>query len=402
MQASFATSTHDEIASMDRSLSGGGRTSICFIAHPAWGEMSGGKRGEIGGIQRQLSLMARWFAARGHTVSMLTWNEGQPEEVNIDGVRVIRMCRRDEGLPIVRFVHPRWTSLIRGMRRANAQVYYQNTAEYVTGQAAYWCRTNGRGFVFSVANDWDCDPVVIARRRLRERKLYLYGLRHADAVIAQTRTQQEILRTAHNVRSLVIPMPSPPTDGGLFSIAPNPDRIRVVWVGRIAEAKRLDWLLDVAEQAPHIVFDVAGTGNPSTEYSEALVERGRRLANVRMLGRVERERIPDLYRGAACLCCTSVHEGFPNTFLEAWSQGIPVVSTFDPDGLIDSRGLGGVAADRAGLVARIEQTIASPEHWMAVSKRCREYYLANHLPEAVVPKFEAVFMDVAARHNALR
>ncbi len=373
------------------------RIRICFIAHPAWGEMSGGRTGEFGGIQRQLSLMARWYAARGHEVSMLTWNEGQPDEVVIGGVRVISMCRRDEGLPVVRFVHPRWTSLVAAMRRADADVYYQNTAEYVTGQAAYWCRQNHRGFIFSVANDWDCEPEVIARLSLRERSLYVYGLRHADVVVAQTKKQQTILREAHGVASVVIPMPSPPTGNGEPALRPDRERPRVVWVARIAEAKRLEMLLDLAELAPDITFDVAGTGDTGSAYSDTLIERGRRIPNVRMLGRVERENIPALYRGSACLCCTSTHEGFPNTFLEAWSQGVPVVSTFDPDGLIAALGLGGVARDEHGLLDAIRQLTVSDTVWDVVSATCRAYYMEYHLPEAVIPKFETAFLDAADR-----
>jgi glycosyltransferase involved in cell wall biosynthesis len=373
--------------------------SICFIAHPAWGEMAGGKKGEIGGIQRQLSLMARWFAARGHAVTLLTWDEGQPDEVVIDGVRVLKMCRRDEGVPGLRFFHPRWSSLVSAMKRADAQVYYQNTAEYVTGQAAMWCRRNGRAFVFSVANDWDCEPEVIRRLVLHERELYLYGLKHADLVIAQTRKQQSILADAHNVASTVIPMPSPPTNNGLEQAQPDRITPRVVWVGRIAEAKRLELLLDVAEQAPEIVFDVAGIPDPPSDYADALIERGRSISNVRMLGRVERHRIPEIYRGAVCLCCTSFHEGFPNTFLEAWSQGVPLVTTFDPDGLVAERGLGGVAEDADSLVSELRRLIANADEWQAASERSRAYYVENHLPENVVPRFEVLFRKLADRQR---
>jgi glycosyltransferase involved in cell wall biosynthesis len=369
--------------------------SICFIAHPAWGEMSGGKKGEIGGIQRQLSLMARWFAARGHTVTLLTWDEGQPDEVLIDGVRVIKMCRRDEGIPGVRFFHPRWSSLLRAMKKADAQVYYQNTAEYVTGQASLWCRRNGRAFVFSVANDWDCEPEVLRRLLFHERELYLYGLKHADLVVAQTRKQQSILANAHNVASTVVPMPSPPTNNGLEPTPPDRTAPRVVWVGRIAEAKRLEMLLDVAEKAPEITFEVAGIPDPPSDYADALIERGRSIANVRMLGRVERHRIPEIYRGAVCLCCTSFHEGFPNTFLEAWSQGVPLVTTFDPDGLVAERGLGGIAADADGVVAELRRLGRNEKEWHAASERARQYYLENHLPESVVPRFEALFRKLA-------
>ena len=338
--------------------------------------MSGGKVGEIGGIQRQLSMMAKWFASRGHQVSMLTWDEGQPDNVVIDGVRVIKMCRRDEGMPVVRFAHPRWTSLVQAMRRADAQVYYQNTAEYVTGQAANWCRRNGRTFVFSVANDWDCETQAIRRRPLRERALYLYRLKHADSVVAQTRKQQSILKDAHGVRSIVIPMPSPPTGDGQ-AVIPALDPPRVVWVGRIAEAKRIEMLFDIAEKAPEIVFEVAGVANPPGAYADALVVRGNGLPNVRMLGRVERDDIPALYRGAVCLLCTSIHEGFPNTFLEAWSQGVPVVSSFDPDGLIEELDLGGVGQTADSLLAAMKRLMASREAWCGASARGHEFLPAE-------------------------
>jgi glycosyltransferase involved in cell wall biosynthesis len=283
------------------------------------------------------------------------------------------------------------------MRKADARLYYQNTAEYVTGQAAYWCRRNGRAFVFSVANDWDCESEALAKLRARERILYLYGLRNATAVVAQTRKQQRILLDEHKVQSVVIPMPSPPTGDGTMSPPPDPAAPRVVWVARIAAAKRLEMLLDVAEMAPEIVFEVAGLPDPRSAYTDALAERASRILNVRMLGRVERAGIPALYRGAICLCCTSSHEGFPNTFLEAWSQGVPVVSTFDPDDIIRTKGLGGVGTDARTIVEQIRRLAASPQDWQAAAQRGRDYYVENHLPANVVPRFESVFLDAEKR-----
>ena len=371
---------------------------ICFVAHSSYGEMAGGRTGEVGGIQRQQSLMARWLASRGHDVTMLTWDEGQEDGVVIDGVRVLKMCAREAGVRGVRFFYPRWTSLRRALFRADADVYYHNTSEYVTGQVAVWCRRYGRQFVFSVANDWDCDPRVLSGRSFRERVLYVYGLRHASRIISQTTKQQRLLRESFSLDSTVIPMPCPAVPGSELpkTEPPRHSPPRVLWVGRFVQAKRLEVLLDVAQAAPDLAFYVAGTHDGEDDYSLDVLARAQTVPNVHLLGRVPREEMPALYGAASCLCCTSGHEGFPNTFLEAWCQGIPLVSSFDPDHLIERRGLGYVGHDAMDLVSAIRRLLASDKTWLEISERCRSYYFENHTPETVMPQFEQVFAEQAS------
>ena len=375
-----------------------GPLRICFVAHSAYGEMAGGRRGDKGGIQRQQSLMARWLVARGHDVRMITWDEGQgADEVVIDGVRVFRVCREDEGLPGLRFFHPRWTSLLGAFRRADAEVYYHNAAEYVTGQVALWTRRAGRKFVFSTAHDTDCDAQFNRTRSLRERLLDRHGLTNADRVISQTRIQQQMLRDQFGLDSVVIPMPCPPAAPGARARHPGSGPVRVLWVGRIASGKRLEMLLDVAEAAPDLHFDVAGGPTRPTPYSDEVLARAARIPNVTLHGRVERERMPALYEGAAFLCCTSTVEGFPNTFLEAWSVGLPVVSTFDPDHLIAERGLGATAQDAPGLLREMRALLASPDAWRSAAEQSLRYFNENHLPEVTMGRFERVFLEASGR-----
>lgn len=122
------------------------------------------------------------------------------------------------------------------------------------------------------------------------------------------------------------------------------------------------------------------------------MERARQVSNVTVHGRVPC--VWDYYRQAACLLCTSDFEGFPNTFLEAWSQGLPVVSTFDPDDLITRRELGLVAGDIPGLAAAIRRLLESPDLYRRLSQNARHYYLENHTVEVAMPRFEQVFLKV--------
>ena len=87
------------------------KPSIAIVAHFAYGAMTGGVTGHIGGVERQTSLTARWLTEQGYRVSLITWDEGQQDGDVVDGVRLIKMCRQDAGFPGLRFFHPRWSSL---------------------------------------------------------------------------------------------------------------------------------------------------------------------------------------------------------------------------------------------------------------------------------------------------
>src|SRR5688572_24707100 len=92
------------------------KPSICIVSHNAYGVLSGGKSGFIGGVEWQTTVTARSFAAHWYPVTIVTWNEGGPADETIDDVRVIKLCRQDVGLPGLRFFHPKWTSLVSALR----------------------------------------------------------------------------------------------------------------------------------------------------------------------------------------------------------------------------------------------------------------------------------------------
>jgi glycosyltransferase involved in cell wall biosynthesis len=376
---------------------------ICIVSHAAYRALTGGRSGHIGGVEHQTSLLAKWLAARGYSVDFVTWREGAETDAFVDGVRLLTICRQDDGVPGVRFVYPRWSSLIDALRRSNADVYYHNTAECVTGQVALWCWLNGRRFVFSAASHADCEATLPLLPRRRERVLYRLGLRLASAAVVQTETQQRMMQANFDRGSEVIPMPCPePDPARVLEPAAGPRSTRVLWVGRISDVKRPELFLAAAREAPDLQFDLVGPVD-GVAYGDAILEQARQIPNVTCHGPVPRADMARLYQQAGCLVCTSHIEGFPNTFLEAWSQGLPVVSTWDPDDLIARRGLG-IACEGtpSAIVAGIRAMVQSPEAWSQASARARAYYVTTHRPELTFKAFERALVgdgpeDVTAR-----
>jgi glycosyltransferase involved in cell wall biosynthesis len=376
---------------------------ICIISHNAYGALCGGSAGHIGGAERQTSLMAKWFAAQGHETSLITWDEGQPDGERVSGVTVWKTCGGEAGLPGLRFFHPRMTSFFSALRGANADIYYHNAAEYFTGLAAAWCRRHDRKFVYSAAAELACDVRLPLLRKPYERILYRYGVKHADLRVVQTAKQQQLLREGWDLSSVVLPMPCLGPSINKYRSPRFQEPFRVAWVGRIDRMKRLEWLLEIAQQLPAIQFDVVAANmhvalqhSHLADYARQLKGRAESLPNVVWHGTVAREEVARIYQQSICLCCTSVHEGFPNIFLEAWSYGIPVVTTFDPDRIVENLRLGHAAGSVNELAARITELVKQKDIWLEYSDRVRGYFQENHQVDAAMTRFQNEFHRLMA------
>jgi glycosyltransferase involved in cell wall biosynthesis len=376
------------------------KPSICFVSLDNFATLvDDPKFGHIGGAEVQQALIGRELAKRGYRVSFVTLDHGQDNEMKIDGMRIIKAYDQNVGIPVLRFLHPRLTSLWHAMRRADADIYYQRTHDSVTGIVAAFCRRYRKKFVLAIAHDYDCmtDPPHSYSSARHERVLYHYGLRRANLVIAQTVTQQKLLRENFGIDSTVIPNCAPDygrCPSGAGAVASGRGR-HLLWIGLIRPVKQLELLLDVAEQLQDLQFDIVGDGNSESEYVQHLRLRAKSISNVHLHGTVPHAHVHQFYQRAAALICTSHAEGFPNIFLEAWAHGLPVVTTFDPDNLIAERGLGKVGKDVSELALGIRELLDSSDQWRNASQAAREYYMQNHAVDKAMERFEQVFKEIA-------
>lgn len=375
---------------------------LCIVAHNAYRALTGRGMGHIGGIERQTAIMSSWLAKQGWDVSVLVWSPSGDSVETAGGVRLIGICPPNSGVRGIRFFHPRMTALIHAMDKADADIYYHNTAEYVTGVIASWAHRRRKKFVFSCASDSDVNPALPSIPQRLSKYLYRRGLRLADRIFVQTARQQRALETGFGLPGKVLPMPCPLATSRDAKPDRPTGRPRAAWIGRLDPVKRFGLLLEVAEKLPEMTFDVAAANTSGAEYESRvgtlreLHSRALKMNNINWLGAVPHDRIGEVYRNAHFLCCTSKYEGFPNTFLEAWGHGRPVVSSFDPDNLIQSRGLGAYATTAGEFVAALRSLADPGGAWHETSLRCRDYFFTTHAIDVAMPRFEQEFRDMLA------
>lgn len=382
--------------------------SVCFVAPSAYPALSGREDlAHIGGAEQQQVILARELVRRGHQVSFVVLDHGQPDGAEVlPGIRAFTCYRRDAGLPGVRFFLPRLTGLWSAMRRADADVYYQRGADVETALVGAWCRRRNRGFLFAVAHDTNCIARSPLMPRRSERFLFRRGLALADGVIVQTIRQQQLLLATFGRMSTIVRNAAswPPDQAPPAATPPALDGpMRVLWVGRFSEEKRPEWVARLARDLPGCRFDVVGASNHPTAFAARLVEQFASLPNVHWHGYVPHRRMAELYRQAGLLLCTSESEGFPNVFLEAWACGLGVLSTVDPDDLVTRLGMGVHAPDYEGLRRHLLALESTREFWIEAGRRGQAYVRAHHAPDVAADALAGLIGSVcAARHAGRR
>lgn len=349
----------------------------------------------MGGAQYQAALLAELLADRGH-VELRYLTRFAPEHLERPGYRIVPFgSTTSRGRLRMLLDLP---SLYRRLREFRPDIVYQRCLTPFTGACAWYCRRHGAKFVYHIASDRDVDPPTALQWTPHgilqgfARRLGVYGLRRADMIVAQTQQQASTLPETHGRKaSLVVrnfhpePKPIPPQ--------PARERVRITWAANFKPFKRPDIFVDVAEALQHrddAEFVMIGRPGPPERFA-ALHERIAKQRNLRYLGELPIARVEEEIGASDMFVNTSLWEGFPNTFIQAWLRGVPVVSCFvDPDGCFTQGGAGIHAGGEGRLIDTIERLLDEPARLRALGKAARAYALVHHSPQAARPLVDAL------------
>lgn len=275
--------------------------------------------------------------------------------------------------------------LYRALRALAPDVIYQQVGCAHTGIAAFYARRHGCKMAWRIASDRTVTPLESPWWRRPhhwiERRFLEYGIAHADAIFAQNERQQRLLRERYGRDSVLIKTFHP--EPAEAAVAADRDTQRsVLWIGNLKPLKNPAAFLRLARAfagRTDVEFVMIGARIDDMPWTRNLLTAIAAQSNVRYLGELPQQLVNDRLCRAHVLVNTSDYEGFPNTFVQAWLRGVPVLSLHaDPDELLSGGRCGLLGGTEAALRAQLERLLDAPAEAARIGAAARAYALKAH------------------------
>jgi glycosyltransferase involved in cell wall biosynthesis len=351
------------------------RPRLCIVVPGHWKALMGGAEYQVACLLGALIDLDRYeIYYLAHHVAPAY----QPE-----GYRIVQVGRGVDA--------PRWgyitdaLPLYRALREIAPEVIYQRVGGGYTAIAAYYARQHGSCLIWHLAHEADVTPGASLAgrnpvRRFLEKRCMEYGLRHADHIVAQTDRQADLLRRNYGrSAAAVIPNLHPEPRELIDKSGP----LRIVWVANLKPWKRPEAFVRLARALSDIAnarFVMVGSApGGSMPWNAAIMDSIHDTPNIDYLGPLAQSEVNELLARAHIFVNTSVQEGFPNTFIQAWMREMPVVSLHvNPDDVLNRHGTGIFAGNEPHLAEAVRRLISEPAVRTEFAERARIYALQRH------------------------
>jgi glycosyltransferase involved in cell wall biosynthesis len=349
-----------------------------------------------GGSELQVYYIAMELIRRGWEVHYIreenTWIG---KELVIDGIKLYALPARENYLCLMNNFY-----LKKIMKKIKADVWYCRATTNYVAPVAWSARKIGGQVAWACSNDFQVSKNLLRKAitnplkktffnifALVNRFLFSQSLKYIDHVILQSEIQNRLFNTNYNCHGTLINNAHP------IPVLSKIKRKKIIlWAARLHEGKHPEIFIKVAKRfkLQDYKFILAGRPmNNSIITLKEIVDAGKNLPNFDYIGEVDSEQIHSLMQQSMLFVSTSSNEGFPNTFIEAWLRGVPVVSLkVDPDSYIKKFNMGRVSENIEQMCYDIHQLMTEPELWKEISKNCLEISKMSFNIETHVDKLE--------------
>ncbi len=361
---------------------------ICIISEYAYSILTGIGT-DVGGAELQMKLLGSELLNRNYDVSFVTFGNSLNRFEKINGFKLYNPYNiKNSGYTHIK-PHNIY-KLFQILKNIDADIYIQRVVSPLTGFIALFSKLRKKKFIYSVGSDYDVSLYMTIKKIEDLNKiLFKVGVKLSNHVTCQSAYQKNLLED-HGINNTTL----------IKNIYIHPLNIKgnnnvdneILWVGRVVKEKNPELYLKLARSMPEYKFVMIGSPSQlDYNYYKFISRETKKISNLRFLGFVPHEKLDDYYLKSYILVNTSPIEGFPNTFLEAWGNSIPVVSFVDPDKVISNNKLGLLSNDFEGLKQNTIKLLQDEKLRKQMGNNGRKYVLREHDLHRITDEYQKLF-----------
>lgn len=351
-----------------------GKKVVCFFSFHGYPLFNPACRAGFGGAEVQLYQLATALARDSHyRVAFVVGDFGQHDEETYEEVKVFRSLKMEGSNRTLRILVG-FFRLLDLFQRIDPHVIIQRAAGKETGLAALYCRLYHKKLIYMTASEMDCNGDYIRNSGL-DGLIYRYGLTHADQIITQSLSHQEMLKNTHGREAPILKNSYP-----LRARQEGRKRDALLWVGRLDPWKQPHHFFSLAARLPHVPCVMIAPAAKDADYASSVMKAAAGHQNISFIPGLPFREMDPWFGQAKVLVNTSVVEGFPNTFVQAALCGTPIVSlAINPDDFLSRHNCGYCAnGDEEKMVTAVEKLLTHEQDWQEKSNSVYEYARENH------------------------
>jgi glycosyltransferase involved in cell wall biosynthesis len=346
---------------------------VCFLNLNVYSIFNPDSNAPIGGSEVQLFNIANFLAdSCDFEVSVVTGDWGQQNIEIFNKIKVYKSVEMKDGL---------WNKLkapwkiIKALNAASADIFIVSPAGAEVGILAFYCRIKNKKFILRTASSMECDYDFIKRKGLIG-KIYNYGLKKADLVIAQSNYNKILLKENHKIDSVIV--------NNAFFLKENKnisEKKYILWVGKMERNKKPNIFLEIAKLMPERKFlMISPKRNFQQDFAEEMFKEARKIKNIEFIEKVPYNKIQKYFDEAIVFICTSDYEGFPNVHLQACIGSTPILTlNINPDNYINKNNIGYCAnGNRDVLIKNLKNILDNSDELKTKAKNAYYYVYKNH------------------------
>lgn len=258
------------------------------------------------------------------------------------------------------------------LREIKPDVVIQHGLTLFSCLLALYCKVLGIKFVFMFAHDLE----VVGKYQSTSKKAYLFHilLKYSHRLITQNNYQKQTLLRRYKSNSTII------RNGFEIGEKKGDKSGDILWVARCEKWKNPKVFIELAERNPEHRFIMICPPAKDEVFHKLIEKQSKEIDNLEFITYVPFNKIERYFTRAKLFINTSLHEGFPQTFIQAAAASTPIISlSVNPDNIIDTYDIGFHCANDFDILnEKINLLTADTRLYRRYSDNAYNYAINHH------------------------